>query len=152
VSHRPGPPDPPIQLWLPGIVHWEGADRQLALELENFSGGTVRLEAPSARRARVTLFLGPGPEEACGVEPREGPEAGEPIAMAPGDVAPLRVDLSSACQRLPPGEYRYEVAYGAPAVSNGPPISPWVRYGTVVVGSVPERFESGSLGSGGGFR
>jgi hypothetical protein len=152
VSHRPEPPDPPIQIWLPGIVRWEGADRGLSLELENFSGGTVRLEAPTARRLRVTLFLGPGPEPACGVEPLEGPDAGEPVALAPGDVAPLRIDLAGACLRLPPGEYRYEVAYGAPAVANGPLIRPWVRYGTVVVGTAPERLESGSLGNGGGAR
>jgi hypothetical protein len=141
-----------VQLWLPGLVFWEGAERELALELGNFSAGTVPVEAPSARRLRVTLFLGSGPVQACGVEPREGPEAGAPVTMSPGDVVPLRVDLSGACRRLPPGEYRYEVAYAAPAAANGPPIQPWVRYGTVVVGSLPERVEHGSLGNGGGGR
>jgi hypothetical protein len=150
-SGRPEPPEPSVRLWLPGVVRWTGDRREVALELENATDRSVRIEAPAARRARVTIFLGPGPDPACGVEPDEG-DRGPDVTLAPGESVQLTVDLGQACARLPPGEYRYEVGYQVPAAGKGKPLKARVRYGHVLVEAAPAGTERGSLGSGGATR
>ena len=152
----PEPPEPAVRIWLPAVVWWTGARRELSLAVENGTDHTVRVEAPAARRVRATLFLGPGPDRACGVVPDEGEEEppGPPVTLAPGEVASVTVDLAGACGRLPPGEYRYEVGYEAPSVASGPPLKTRPQHGHVVVeagagGQGPDR---GSLGSSGATR
>jgi hypothetical protein len=139
-----------VAIWLPGVVWWSGERRELALHVENAGNASVRMEDPVPRRVRAALFLGSGPERACGVEPDASKSAGLAVTLGPGEVVPVTVDLSRECAGLPPGDYRYEVAYEAPAVEGGPPVKTRPRYGHVVIppdGSGPER---GSLGSAGG--
>ena len=146
---RPEPPEPAVRIWLPDLVRWTGARREVSLDLENGTDRSVRMEVPAARRARVTLFLGPGPDPACGVEPDASTIPGPPVTLAPGETAPVTVDLASACGRLPPGEYRYEVGYEAPAVAKGPALKTRLRHGHVVLEPGAEGLDRGSLGSGG---
>jgi hypothetical protein len=146
-GRRPEPPEPVLRIWLPGIVHWTGDRRELAMQLENGTARSVRIEAPAARRVRVSLFLGPGPESACGVEPDSSKVPGPAVEIGPGEALPVRIDLAPACGRLPPGDYRYEVTYQAPGVEGGPPLHLRSSYGHVLVeAALP--VDQGSLGSG----
>jgi hypothetical protein len=135
-----------VRIWVPDLIHWSGRQRTVSLAVENGSDRPVKLETPEPGRVRVTLFLGPGPDRACGVEPSASREPGPPLTLAPGEVTGVTVDLAQACERLPAGEYRYEVAYEAPAVGKGPPLKTRVRYGHVVVDR-EERLDRGSFGS-----
>jgi hypothetical protein len=132
---------------MPGIVHWAGDRRVIAMGLENGTSRSVRIEAPAARRVRVSLFLGPGPETACEVEPDSSKVPGPVVELGPGEVLPVRIDLAPACGRLPPGDYRYEVTYQAPGVEGGPPLHLRSSHGHVLVEAAPP-VDQGSLGSG----
>jgi hypothetical protein len=141
-----------VRIWVPDLVHWSGDRRALSLSVENGSDRPVRLEAPGPTRVRITLFLGPGPDRACGVEPDTSREPGSTVTLAPGEATPVTVDLAKACGRLLPGEYRYEVAYEAPSLAKGPPLRTRARYGHVLVDADRNCPEPGSLGSSGGGR
>jgi hypothetical protein len=147
---RREPPEPALRIWTPGVVHWSAGRRDFALAIENGTSRTVEVEQPSARRARVVLFDGAGADRACGHDADgEGP-AGAVTSIAPGDSRAVRVDLEAACGALPPGEYRYEVGYEAPAVGPGPSVRLRAGYGHVVVsGTGAASLDRGSMGSGG---
>jgi hypothetical protein len=148
-ARHPEPPEPVVRIWLPGLVWWSGGRRDLSLEVVNDGQGAVRVEAPAPRRVRVTLFLGSGPDRACGVVPDASKSTGPAVTLGPGEVVPVTVDLSRECAGLPPGEYRYEVAYEAPAVEGGPPVTTRPRHGHVVIEQGASGPEGRPLGSGG---
>jgi hypothetical protein len=144
-------PEPALRIWTPGMVYWRGTDRTMAISVENGTSHAVRVEAPGPRRARVVLYVGAGADPACAHAGDASGPPGPPDAIAPGDSRGVRVDLEEACGRLPPGEYRYEVGYEAPAVTDGPTVRLRTSHGHVVVEAPgPERLDRGSLGSGRG--
>lgn len=145
------PPEPALRIWAPGVVHWSGGRRELRLAIENGTNRTVRMEAPDARRVRISIHPDAGPERVCGVEPEAG-GAGDAVAVEPGDAVAVRVDLAGACGRLLPGEYRYVIGYEAPAAGAGQAVRLSPRHGTVVVEAGGPALERGSLGAGGGSR
>lgn len=147
---RREPPEPALRIWTPGVVYWSAGRRDFALAIENGTSRTVEVEQPSARRARVVLFDGAGADRVCGHDPdAEGPAAAV-TAIGPGDSRAIRVDLEAVCGALPPGEYRYEVGYEAPAAGPGPSVRLRPGYGHVVVdGAGPASLDRGSMGSGG---
>lgn len=147
-GRRSEPPEPALRIWAPGVVHWSGGRRELRLAIENGTNRTVRMEAPDARRVRISIHPDAGPDRACGVEPEAG-DAGDALAVEPGDAVAVRVDLAAACGRLPPGEYRYVVGYEAPAAGEGQAVRLTPRHGTVVVEAAAPPADRGSLGSGG---
>jgi hypothetical protein len=99
----------------------------------------------------VVLFVGPGPDRVCGQDADASKPAVAPVALEPGESRIVRVDLEAACGRLPPGEYRYEVGYEAPAVGPGPDVRLRAAFGHVVIDGEPSRaLDGGSLGSGRG--
>jgi hypothetical protein len=149
---RPEPPEPAIRIWMPDLVRWSGGRREISLELENGTDHTVRMEVPDARRVRVVIFMGSGPDRACGVEPDASGPPGPAVTLAPRDVTPVTIDLEHACGGLPPGEYRFEVGYEAPAPGKGGPFKMRARHGHLVVDAAPAGPEQGSLGSGGATR
>jgi hypothetical protein len=57
------------------------------------------------------------------------------LDLEPGDRVPLEVDLGTACASVPPGSYRYEVAYRLPDVAGERTVSGTLptRYGELVV-------------------
>ena len=138
-----------MRLWTSGLVHWSGERRDLGISLENGTNRTIRVEAPDARRVRVALYSDAGPERVCGQDADATGPADRAIALAPGEAQELRIDLARICGRLPPGEYRYEVGYEAPAVGSGPTLRLRPSYGHVVVEARSPRLERGSLGGGG---
>lgn len=146
---RPEPPEPALRIWAPGLVHWTGGRREVALAIENGTDRTVAVETPDPRRVRIAIFPDSGPDRVCGLDPEASDDPGDPVSVAPGDAVAVRVDLARACGRLPPGEYRYELGYEAPAVGKGPPVRLRTRHGHVVVEAAPPALERGSLGSGG---
>lgn len=149
-GRRREPPEPPLRLWAPGIVWWTGEGRVFGLEVENGTGRPVKVEAPGPRRVRVVLFAGAERDRVCGHDADASAPPGEAISLAPGEARAVRVDLEEACGTLPPGEYRYEVGYEAPAVGAGPPVRLQTAHGHVVVqGGAPRSLDRGSLGSGG---
>lgn len=135
---RGGPPEPALRIWTPRLVFWSGKDRTLAVGLENGTTHAVKVEAPEARRARVILYLGPGEDRVCGHDADPAGPPGPAVSLAPGELRGLRVDLESACGRLPPGEYRYEVGYEAPAVGPGPNVRLRTSHGHVVIAPARE--------------
>lgn len=142
-ARRREPPEPDLRLWTPGIVYWRGDQRAFPLAVENGTSHAVEVEAPRSRRARVILFLGPGPDQACAHEADPGGPPEAPVSLAPGEGRGVRVDLEAACGRLPAGEYRYEAGYEAPAAGPGPPVRLRTVHGHVVV-------EPGAAPAGGG--
>lgn len=145
---RREPPEPALRIWTPGVVFWRGGRRELALAVENGTSRTVSVEAPAPRRARIVLYDGPGPDRACGQDADASGPASDPISLAPGEARGVRVDLEAACGRLPPGEYRYEVGYEAPAAGTGPVVRLRTAHGHVVVEAGGSRaLDGGSLGS-----
>jgi hypothetical protein len=150
-GRRREPPEPALRIWAPGLVWWDGDRRALAVEIENGTGRPVKVEAPEPRRARVVLFVGPEPDRVCGHDADPAGPPGEPISLAPGEARGIRVDLGAACGKLPPGEYRYEIGYEAPAVGPGPDVRLRTVHGHVVVqAGGPPALEPGSMGSGRG--
>jgi hypothetical protein len=145
---RREPPEPPLRVWTPGLVHWSGERRDLGLEIENGTARTLQVERPSPRRARVVVFSGSGPDRVCGQEADVGGPAGEATPIGPGGGLAVRVDLSQACGALPPGEYRYEASYEAPAIGSGPTVRLRPSHGHVVVDAGPPSPARGGLGSG----
>ena len=145
---RPEPYEPALRIWVPGVVHWTGGSREVALAIENWTDRTVAMETPGPRRVRVAIFPDSGPDRLCGLDPEVSDDVGDPVSVAPGEAVAVRVDLARACGRLPPGEYRYELDYEAPVVGRGPPVRLRTRHGHVVVEAAPPGLERGSLGSG----
>jgi hypothetical protein len=138
----PGPPDLGVRVWTMPLVHWDaGSPRAVALAIENGTDRTVRIAAPDPAYARVEVFAGPDSVRVCGAGPAEGartapaPAGVEVIELEPGDRASLEVDLGAACASVPPGSYRYEVAYRLPDVEGKGAISGTLptRYGELVV-------------------
>ncbi len=144
------PPEPALRIWSPGVVHWSAGRRDFALAIENGTSRTVVVEQPSARRARVVLFDGAGADRVCGHDADAAGPAAAATSIAPGDSRAVRVDLEAACGLLPPGEYRYEVGYEAPAVGAGPSVRLRSGHGHVVVdGCERAPLDRGSFGSAG---
>lgn len=149
---RREPPEPALRIWTPGIVRWSGPRREVVLEVENGTQRTVRLEAPEPRRARAIVFAGAEDDRVCGQEADDTAPAREVVALGPGEAREVRIDLGDACRRLPPGEYRLELGYEAPAAGPGPAVRLRPRHARVVVegGGPPsvDRWDLGGLGSG----
>lgn len=144
---RPEPPEPALRIWIPGLVHWSGGRRDIGIAVENGTNVTIQVEAPDPRRARVVLFSDSGSDRVCGQDPDATGPPDRAIPLAPGEARELHVDLTRACGGIPPGEYRYEAGYEAPAVAPGPVVRLRPRYGHVVVeAALPDERES--LGSG----
>lgn len=147
-ARRREPPEPALRIWTPGIVWWDDTRRTFPLQVENGTGRPVELEAPGPRRTRVVLFAGAEHDRVCWHEADASGPPGESISLAPGEGRAVRVDLEAACGRLPPGEYRYEVGYEAPAVGPGPSVRLRTVHGHVVVrGGGSRGLDRGSLGS-----
>lgn len=148
---RRDPPEPALRLWTPGIVHWTAGERRLRIAVENGTSRIVRVEAPAARRTRVVLYDGAGPDRVCGQDADPSGPAEDAVALEPGELRAVAVDLEAACGALPAGEYRYEIGYEAPAAGPGPPVRLRTIHGHVVVqGESPGTLDRGSLGSGRG--
>jgi hypothetical protein len=138
-----------LRIWMEPIVRWEpGAARVVDVALENATDRTLAIAEPDAAHVRVAVFARPEGTAVCGVEPREGAAGRGRVELAPGDRVAVRVDLAEACADLPPGDYRYEVSYRAPALpagegeGAGPAPRPYsgnvaTRYGEVVVEASP---------------
>lgn len=138
----PGPPDLGLRVWAIPLVHWgAGAPRMVVFAIENGTDRTVRIAAPDTAHARVEVFFGPESVRMCGVGPAEGartaaaPAGAQVIELEPGDRAALEVDLGAACASVPPGSYRYEVAYRLADVAGDGAVSGTLptRYGELVV-------------------
>jgi hypothetical protein len=129
------PPDPPLRIWLPGIVHWgPDAGREVRFAIENGTNRTVSLPAPDPEGARVAVFGEAGETPVCSVDP--GPGEGVPgssLALSPGEQVIVAVDLAAECGALPPGEYRFEVAYRIPPVDGKGALTLPTRYGKLLV-------------------
>ncbi len=138
-----------LRIWMEPIVRWDpGAARTVDVALENATDRTLAIAEPDAAHVRVAVFARPEGAAVCGVEPREDAAGRGRVELAPGDRVAVRVDLAEACADLPPGDYRYEVSYRAPALpagegeGAGPAPRPYsgnvaTRYGEVVVEAPP---------------
>jgi hypothetical protein len=127
------PPDPDLRIWAPPVLHWAaGADREVRFAIENGTHRTVRVPEPHPRFARLEVFPDAEGPRACGVEAAGG--GGErAVELAPGEQAPVVLDLSSACRAIAPGEYRYELSYRVPGEHGGGGTVLQTRYGILVV-------------------
>ena len=147
--HHREPPEPPLRIWTPGLVHWSGDRRIMAVAIENSAPVPVPVEDPDPRRVRVVLFNGVGPDRICEKDAEEAGPVAQAVSLRPGEMRPVPVDLGEACARVPPGEYRYEVGYDAPAVAPGPPVRLLAAFGHVLVAAGPTSAPvQGDTGSG----
>jgi hypothetical protein len=132
----PPPPDPALRIWLPGVVHWDaGGERALRFAIENGTNRTVSVPEPDPAGARVAIFGDVAETPLCSVEPGAdgAPAPGTPVALAPGEQVIVEVNLGAECAALPPGEYRFEVAYRVPASEGQAAVTLPARYGKVFV-------------------
>ena len=147
--HKREPPEPPLRIWTPGLIHWSGDRRIMAVAIENSAPVPVPVEDPDPRRVRVVLFNGVGPDRICEKDAEEAGPVAQAVSLRPGEMRPVPVDLGEACARVPPGEYRYEVGYDAPAVAPGPPVRLRTAFGHVLVAAGPTSAPpQGGMGSG----
>jgi len=110
-------PERGIRVWVTPVVRWDTPARVVNVAIENLTDRTIVIAKPDAANVRVDVFARGDSSRLCGVEPVAAPASpAERVELAPGDRVAVRVDLTEACGAVPPGEYRFEVAYRSPEI------------------------------------